>query len=428
MNECQAGRSGLDAMRVRASRAVRGIMEWFPERQIYIRSEGRVQFYTFGRNLQITAAGLTSISLMWVAFSTVTVVFKDRIIAAEDHRFQNVQEAFETRSAALQVAYDELVAKAAGAQANADGRVSMLGHRQQGLERQSTPVRGAPSPRHAVGGVKTATGTLDRSRTMLVKALRWLGLGHQKPRLPLHHPSLDRLAADTATLSIMARQSDAMMATMESGALQRVAGEKALIAGTGINPDAFLRQVETVEGVGGPEVPLDSVPLDGVGDRDFSQAYFRAEADLAQFQDLRRAEMRLPTATPLRATIERTSGFGPRLDPFSGRYAFHAGVDFAAPAGTPVLATASGRVTFAGADGSYGNMVEIDHGLGLKTRYAHLLSVAVAQGQDLAKGAIVGRLGSTGRSTGPHVHYEVWYDDKVRNPDGFLRVGRLTGR
>jgi murein DD-endopeptidase MepM/ murein hydrolase activator NlpD len=217
------------------------------------------------------------------------------------------------------------------------------------------------------------------------------------------------------------------MAAIEGGTLQRVASEKELIAGTGINADHFLRKLENVEGVGGPEVSLNAVQLDGVSDRDFGQAYFRAEANLEELADLRRAVTWLPTAMPLGLVMERTSGFGPRLDPFSGRYAFHPGIDFAGPTGTAVLATAGGLVTFAGSDGSYGNMVEIDHGYGLRTRYAHLLRIAVTKGERVTKAAVVGWLGSTGRSTGPHVHYEVWYEDEVRNPDGFLRVGRLSG-
>ena len=116
----------------------------------------------------------------------------------------------------------------------------------------------------------------------------------------------------------------------------------------------------------------------------------------------------------------RSSGFGPRLDPFTGRYAFHPGLDFSGPSGTAIYATAPGTVVFAGSDGTYGNMVEIDHGYGFHTRYAHLSGVTVQIGTRIAKGAEVGRLGTTGRSTGPHLHYEIWYDRSVREPGRFL--------
>jgi len=410
-------------------RTFRQVMAFFPERQIYMRSEGRVQFYTVGRGLQAAVAGFLAIFLAWVAFSTVTVVFKDRIIAAEDHRFQATQAAFEAQVAALQTSYDDLVASAASAQAYADRQVVTFGRRQQTLVPQSesfhdTNMRSASS---AHIGTETVNSVSGKSPGVLGRALYWFGMGREKARRQIHHPSLDRLAEDTASLARLSGNSSQIMVAIEGGTLRRVVGEKELIAGTGINADEFLRKLERAEGVGGPEVSLNTVQLDGVPDRDFSQAYFRGEANLGELTDLRRAVTWLPTATPLGSIMERTSGFGPRLDPFSGRYAFHPGIDFAGPTGTAVLATANGLVTFASRDGGYGNMVEIDHGYGLRTRYAHLLSVAVTKGQRVLKGTIVGRLGSTGRSTGPHVHYEVWYEDKVRNPDGFLRVGRIAG-
>ena len=103
--------------------------------------------------------------------------------------------------------------------------------------------------------------------------------------------------------------------------------------------------------------------------------------------------------------------------------AYHSGVDFREAHGAPVLATGAGRVTSAGSNGGYGLMVEIDHGGGMTTRYAHLSALLVAEGQFIPSGAIVGRLGSTGRSTGPHLHYEVRIDDEPVDPMRFLRAG-----
>ncbi|HVW72135.1 MAG TPA: M23 family metallopeptidase [Rhizomicrobium sp.] len=399
---------------------------WFPERQIYIRSEGRVHFYSIGRGLQTIVAGLAAMFLAWVAFVSVIVIFKDRIIEAEDQRFDRAQAVFESRVSTLQASYDDLVARANEIQGHADRQVLRFRDRGQGLDRAADSLRGRF---RNISAGSFGAGAQDPNSaapgSVFGRALSWLGVRHQKPGRPLHDPSVDRLVRDTAALAALARQSTALMTAIEGGTVERVAGEKGLIARTGISPDRFLQKVARIEAVGGPEIPLDAIQLDGVTDRDFSQAYFKAQANLAEVASLRQAEARLPTAAPLHASMDRTSGFGPRLDPFSGRYAFHPGVDFAGPTGMPVLATADGLVTFSGRDGSYGNMVEIDHGYGLKTRYAHLISVSVTQGQSVAKGAVVGRLGSTGRSTGPHVHYEVWFDDVVRNPDGFLRLGRL---
>ena len=133
-----------------------------------------------------------------------------------------------------------------------------------------------------------------------------------------------------------------------------------------------------------------------------------------------RAPIRLPVPV---ATL--SSGFGPRPDPFLGRVAFHAGVDFERSFGEPARATAAGRVTNASWSGGYGEMVEIDHGNGLSTRYGHLSSILVKVGDEVAIGAIVGLVGSTGRSTGPHLHYETRVNGEAVDPMRFLNAGRL---
>ena len=123
-------------------------------------------------------------------------------------------------------------------------------------------------------------------------------------------------------------------------------------------------------------------------------------------------------------TADVTSTFGPRLDPFLGRPAMHTGVDLRESYGTEVRATARGTVVSAGAAGGYGNMVEVDHGNGLATRYAHLASIRVDVGERVEKGAVVGEVGATGRATGPHLHYETRIDGEAVDPMRFLGAGQ----
>lgn len=135
----------------------------------------------------------------------------------------------------------------------------------------------------------------------------------------------------------------------------------------------------------------------------------------------------LVRAMPLSAPLDQYrvgSGFGTRIDPFNGRRAMHIGLDFNAPAKTPVLSTAPGRVVFAGWHGEYGRLVEIDHGLGIRSRYAHLAEISVKRGEEVANRAKIGALGSSGRSTGPHLHYEILIDSKPMNPVKFLEAAR----
>jgi len=135
----------------------------------------------------------------------------------------------------------------------------------------------------------------------------------------------------------------------------------------------------------------------------------------------------VPYRKPVIGEIEFTSGFGVRSDPFLGRPAMHTGLDFRAAAGDPVRATANGKVVSSGWSGGYGRMVEVDHGNGLSTRYGHLSEINVRVGDSVRIGQVIGAVGSTGRSTGPHLHYETRIDGDAVDPQKFLRAGVRLG-
>jgi murein DD-endopeptidase MepM/ murein hydrolase activator NlpD len=136
---------------------------------------------------------------------------------------------------------------------------------------------------------------------------------------------------------------------------------------------------------------------------------------------MERALAAIPTSMPA-AVMMMSSGFGFRSDPFTGGGAMHAGLDFKGPVGTPILSAAEGRVTFAGFNGGYGKTVEITHANGLLTRYAHLSGLNVTRGQMVKRGLQIGRMGSTGRSTGSHLHFEVRLNGRAINPRKFLEA------
>jgi murein DD-endopeptidase MepM/ murein hydrolase activator NlpD len=129
----------------------------------------------------------------------------------------------------------------------------------------------------------------------------------------------------------------------------------------------------------------------------------------------------LPTLPPIE-NVNYTSNFGYRIDPFSGQQSFHEGVDFAAETGTPINSAASGKVIYADTHAAYGKMVEVDHGNGLVTRYAHASELLVKDGELVVRGQRIAKVGSTGRSTGPHLHFEVRLNGASQNPGRFLAV------
>ncbi len=160
---------------------------------------------------------------------------------------------------------------------------------------------------------------------------------------------------------------------------------------------------------GGPFVAVESSKYD--------QLIFKADKYLQAIKNL---PLGRPTPGPV------TSWFGPRLDPFNHRKAFHEGIDFRGRIGTPVHATADGRVSFVGTVRGYGKMIKIDHGNGYTTKFGHLHAFKVKKGDYVSRGQVIGQIGNTGRSTGSHLHYEIGYKGKPINPAKFMKVANLT--
>ena len=172
-----------------------------------------------------------------------------------------------------------------------------------------------------------------------------------------------------------------------------------------------------VRGAGGPALPLNraSSAVTATIERRTSLL----EGRLRTYEILLRERAKVPSIWPVQG--EATDGFGTRRNPFGGSlFEFHAGQDIAALRGTPVLAAGSGTVAFAGVQSGYGQLVIVDHGDNFATRYGHLSQIDVTVGQSVKRGETLGRVGSTGRSTGPHLHYEVRISDQPVNPSQYL--------
>lgn len=184
---------------------------------------------------------------------------------------------------------------------------------------------------------------------------------------------------------------------------------------TGAEP----RSGEVKGGVGGPF--LEPMKFDR-----FNASLDELDTALSRLETVRETALALPYGNPAPGQ-GITSRFGNRPDPFLGRLAFHGGIDFQAETGLPIKATGAGKVITAGWSSGYGNLVEVDHGQGITTRYGHMSRILVREGQTISAGDIIGRAGATGRATGPHVHYEVRRNGEAVNPIHFLNAGlKLT--
>jgi murein DD-endopeptidase MepM/ murein hydrolase activator NlpD len=224
---------------------------------------------------------------------------------------------------------------------------------------------------------------------------------------------------------------DQMVSEIKTATNSKIEEIEQVLAATGMDAAPLLRKAEAKRakdearrekygrienGRGGPYQP---VSISMLKEKE-SDLYF----NLKRMMTLNEVMTSVPVAFPLAAKeFRRTSGFGTRIDPFRGRLAYHSGVDLAGPSGTPIKATSDGKVSFTGWRGAYGNLVEVEHGLGFATRYGHLSKILVQPGQHVKRGDVIAVQGSTGRSTGNHLHYEVRYEGKALNPSNFLKAG-----
>jgi murein DD-endopeptidase MepM/ murein hydrolase activator NlpD len=197
-----------------------------------------------------------------------------------------------------------------------------------------------------------------------------------------------------------------------------------MLSASGIPTESLIGQVRaTYSGQGGPLMPI---AVSTMGDMPDTLS-LRANELLEQLDQInlhRIAAEQLPFSIPVRGSFRNTSGFGYRTDPFNGGRRLHAGVDFAGARGTSIVAGGDGRVIFAGRQSGYGLMVEIDHGFGITTRYAHLSRLTVSEGERVSRGEHIGDMGCTGRCTGTHLHYEVRRNGDPVNPMTFITAGR----
>jgi murein DD-endopeptidase MepM/ murein hydrolase activator NlpD len=382
------------------------------------------------------------------------LVFRDDMLASLMRRQAQMQFAYEDRVAALRSQIDALASRQMLNQDSFEGKVAELAVRQARLESRSALVaalaakvnpaettsiaRQAPSlaaPAVAAGkpaappaaesawsGPKPAPQGFDLRRTQ-----------------PLDNPREDvsdnsDLASPGEKLRNLAQSFD-RIETRQIAALDLLRAPTAAhaerlreaFAEAGLPVDRMVRDAaarkggQSVAGVGGPFEPATIADTGGAFDR----AYASVSRNIQLIDGLRSALPYAPLRQPLPGQLEVTSNFGYRADPFLGRPALHSGMDLRGDYGEPIRATAAGRVSVAGPASGYGNMVEIDHGAGLATRYGHMSRIDVEEGQWVQAGAIIGAIGSTGRSTGPHLHYEVRVDGGAVDPSRYIRAGRL---
>jgi murein DD-endopeptidase MepM/ murein hydrolase activator NlpD len=413
-------------------------------------------------------ASFALLSLAWSVAATAYVAFHDDLMGAIAARQAEMETAYEDRLAEARARLDEVASRQLLDQNSFEGKIHELLSRQAHLEQRGAIVAALaaetdarnPSPlARRTAAVKPAPDALGAIQALspqppaetpgdTARAYAPSPEISVEPRAMKPHPvddagqTLSALTGDappppasltagaenldaSARLGLIDRSLDRMesdqmtaLGTIDRATARSSARDEGIVAETGLDP-AKLSPPHGEGGVGGPYTPAE---VDSHAPA-FDRALARVARDVATAERLKALMPFMPVRMPLSGDASVSSPFGYRRDPFLGLPALHPGVDLVQPYGDEIHATGAGRVVHAGPAGGYGNMVEIDHGNGLATRYAHMSEVLVEEGQEVAKGALLGRIGTSGRSTGPHLHYEVRVDGEPVDPERFLRAG-----
>ena len=353
------------------------LRSWFPEREFFMRSQGQVRFITISSRMQIAAASLAvAVIGGWGLSMGVMAVSQYR---AESERLSLLEREAEVASSESRMnAY----------RGDIDEVADDVARRMEFLEEATAML-----PDDAVAE-DTVSDSSDEAAETVAK------ISAAMPE-----------AADLARLE--ARQL-VYAERLTRYADRRSARAEEAIREFGLNPRTILASARAAQG--GPFEKL-STGRDGSLDPRFE----RLALSLARMDALERGLSGIPQFMPADMRMI-SSGFGYRSDPFHGGAAMHSGLDFRGPQGSPIHAAADGKVTFVGTKSGYGKVVEISHGNGMMTRYAHMSAWHARPGQQVAAGDVIGLIGNTGRSTGPHLHFEVRINDRAVNPRPFLET------
>jgi len=385
--------------------------------------------------------GTVTLLGMWSAATATYFAFRDDVLTRLIARQAEMQYAYEDRIAELRAKVDRTTSRQLLDQEQFDQKLDQVMRRQSALESRATALGAIPdlqttgsirAPSRGAAAADPAASAVPKPSPISDTAV-FVAPPDREARLESRAPvsgraPATRLAKNQGVDNVIVRLQNSLdqiegrqlaaLNSLEDRMESRMRRMRGVFTDLGLD----MTQLEAATpraAMGGPFVPVKLGPDAGP----FERQLYRINLTRAQIDRLNRTLALVPYRKPVIGEIEFTSGFGVRSDPFLGRPAMHTGLDFRAATGDPVRATANGKVASSGWSGGYGRMVEIDHGNGLSTRYGHLSEINVKVGDSVRIGQVIGTVGSTGRSTGPHLHYETRIDGDAVDPQKFLRAG-----
>ena len=413
----------------------------FSERQIHFRTEGRVSFIRLTKGLQIAIALVLLMTGGWMTFTTTTLVRYDAIVVAKDDLIADSKRAYRTllgEVSEYQKKFTNLTADMEESQALMLGLAKKNASLQQGLASVSKKLKVTKSERqemadarenlkNKVADIENKMRTIANRNFSLAGNLNTTEADLQKA-LAERNQSIyqgNRMQGQIKILEsrlVEFRESEEQaIKRLTNGTAVSIENMEKIIALSGIKVSRLLKDQDLrPKGQGGPFIALkpEHEPT-----KVMKAKLAKLDVQMGRMEALRDVMQKMPLAPPL-ISFYVTSSYGKRRDPINRRWASHYGVDLGGGFKSKVYSTAPGVVTYAGWKGKYGKLVEITHGAGMKTRYSHLNKIYVKKGQKVKFHQKIGLLGRTGRSTGAHLHYEVVFRGRAKNPMKFIKAGR----
>ena len=356
-----------------------------PEWQVFVRDDdGQARHFTITRKFQLMSVAAALVLAFWAGTSTTLLSQRPAELAEKERRLDEMLAA-NTASQQRLLAAEKMVGDIAREVDMVHANLLTLTESSDVLARERT-VRVTPRP-------ATAEDDADEAR-----------LTRQKVR---------ELEASLARLQSTYTKAVQQVA---DAAGARISETESRLSRLGLDARRLLNETRRSPGQGGPFIPFH-------GNSDSDGTIGAMITKVQHWVGVKAALQRLPLAEPIHGAYDFNSGFGTRNDPLNNRTGIHEGIDLGAAIGTPVYATGDGVVLETGVKARYGLTIDIDHGNGLSTRYAHLSRIKVQPGQKVTRATIIGLVGNTGRSTGSHLHYEVRLNDAPRDPPQ-IHLGR----
>ncbi len=391
-------------------------LKYFPERQLFLRSEGRVRFLTITSYTQIAMSTALAGFLVWGSITTYAYLTSDIKLEEKNKKISNMTNQYQSLSSDFSALEVEV-----------ERRAAQLEERQKFLEELSGLESTVPT---LESEQKKAAPVTDKTEPEKTSSLFQELFASKEAQADEIVSGLDRRKRLLARLQSTEERQRAYTTAILTNVRSSLALLDETLKPTKLTSDDLLNHVDkNAVAMGGPYIP----------EKGFTPVF--AAHDNLPFEELTNKHARLEMVTitldsvPVGKPAEKyyvSSKFGRRRDPLKKTWADHPGLDLAGWPGTAIYATAPGKVVHSGWFGPYGRMVEIEHGNGFKTRYGHMRKLRVKKGDEVTQGTRVGDMGKSGRVTGTHLHYEIWFEGKVRDPAPFMKaasnVYKIQGR